>query len=185
MNKILAIISCCVTVYGADANVCVSNVQDCVRAIVSELPRGERGSFDYLIEFGYHYKGNPAYDVLSSLVSNNLNWVDNHFAECATNDVERLVLLSASWGFDDTQYLNSFSNKICMATNGALTRREFMFFRLGSRNQRLLSLLPMHYDQPGVSNIVNMLQNYTGETNYCRRILSGAAKCDAIKFLDM
>lgn len=39
-------------------------------------------------------------------------------------------------------------------------------------------------DRQGVSNIVLRMQEYTGETNYCQRILNGAAKEDAIRYLD-
>lgn len=37
---------------------------------------------------------------------------------------------------------------------------------------------------PGVSNLVLRMQQVIGETNYCQRILSGAARADVIDYMD-
>ena len=42
----------------------------------------------------------------------------------------------------------------------------------------------LKHDEPGVSNLVSRLYGFTGETNTCRRILSGEARISATNYLE-
>ena len=162
----------------------VTRVRGALSDVAAALPQGRRRTADYLYEFGYKYKSNPHYQTLAVIVSNNLVAVNSNFNACATNELDKLLLLSTAWAFDGAYFLNSLSNDLNLVEQGILSKREFLWARRGSRNVHLLGLIPMEYDSQGVSNLVLRMQHLIGETNYCQRILSGAAKSDVIDVMN-
>jgi len=172
------------TVSGEDATDIALRVRAAVGEVMMSLPFRSGCAGKYVEEFGYKYKQTPGYYDLANVVSNNSYAVYSHFGLCATNDLARMVLLSSAWAYDEEYYLVSFSNVLELAVNGVLTKKEFLWFRLSSRDSRFLGLLPMQYDRPGISNLVLRMQSYTGETNYCQRILDGSAKTDAVEYME-
>jgi len=170
------------TVWGS-SNI-VSEVRYALADVTAAMPDGRRKTVDYLYEFGYKYKSNPHYVTLATIVSNDLQAVNADFGACATNELNRLILLSTAWAFGDDYYLNCISNDLELVEAGVLSRREFLWVRKGSRSAHLLGLIPMEYNRPGVSNLVLRMQQVIGETNYCQRILSGEARTDTINYIE-
>lgn len=162
----------------------VSRVRSALTDVATAMPDGRRRMPEYLYEFGYKYKSNPYYLSLSAIVSNNLEAVCSNFNACATNELNRLLLLSTAWAFDGDYYLQCLSNDLELVDAGVLSKREFLWARRASRSVSLLGLVPKNYNRPGVSNLVLRMQQVIGETNYCQRILSGAAREDVINYMD-
>ena len=162
----------------------VPRVRNALADVATAMPDGRRKTPEYLYEFGYKYKSNPHYISLSAIVSNNFETVYSNFNACATNELNRLLLLSTAWAFDGGYYLQCLSNDLELVDAGVLSRREFLWTRRASRSVSLLGAIPMNYNRPGVSNLVLRMQQVIGETNYCQRILSGAARADVIDYMD-
>ena len=154
----------------------VLQVRSAIAAVVNVLPSRRCGTCTYLKEFGFRKREFAEYRNLATAVSNNYAIVFSNFGSCATNDLERMVLLSAGWAYDDDYYMKWYSNLLDAAEAGVVSRAEVKWFNEGSGNERRMNLLAIKYDEPGVSNIVYKLQNVTGDTNLCRRILSGESK---------
>lgn len=162
----------------------VSRVRSVLTDVTTAMPDGRRRTPEYLYEFGYKYKSNPHYHSLSTIVSNNLEMVCSNFNACATNELSRLLLLSTAWAFDGDHYLQCLSNDLELVDAGVLSKREFLWARRACRSVSLLGLIPLNYNRPGISNLVMRMQQVIGDTNYCQRILSGAARVDVINYMD-
>ena len=162
----------------------VSNVCSSVSSVVAALPVGRRGSSSYIREFGVLLKNDPAYLELVGNVSNNQDAVCANFSVCATNELSRMILLSAWWGGDDDLYVSGLSRTLDLAIAGVVTRADLDWYRMGHRNVRRGNLLVLRYDEPGVSNLVSRLYGFTGETNICNRILSGEARISITNYLE-
>lgn len=168
----------------ASSEMVVSRVRNALTDVAAAMPDGRRRTPEYLYEFGYKYKSNPHYASLSTIVSNDLETVCSNFNACATNELNRLLLLSTAWAFDGDYYLQCLSNDLELVDAGVLSKREFLWTRKASRSVSLLGFIPMNYNRTGVSNLVLRMQQVIGDTNYCQRILSGAARVDVISYMD-
>ncbi len=162
----------------------VSQTRSAVLSVVSSLPEGSRGSPEYIREFGASYRRHSAYGELVGIVSNNQETVCANFDLCATNELSRMVLLSAWWGGDDGLYINGLSNTLDLAISGTVTREDLDWYRMGHLSVRRGNILALQYDEPGVSNLVARLYGFTGETNICNRILSGEARISITNYLE-
>ena len=162
----------------------ISQVRSSVASVISALPEGRRGSPEYIREFGVPLKNSSAYHELVGVVSNNQETVCAGFSSCATNELSRMVLLAAWWGGDDALFLSGLSHCLDMAINGVVTRRELDWYRMGHFDVRRGNMLALKYDEPGMSNLVSRLYGFTGETNTCRRILSGEARISITNYLE-
>ena len=184
MKKLImgVFILACVVVACADD--IVSQVCSSVSSVVSALPTGRRGSPSYIREFGVPLKQCAGYQGLVSIVSDNQDLVCTNFSLCATNELSRMVLLSAWWGGDDDLYISGLSRSLDLAMNGAITRDELDWYRRGHFNVRRANILALRYDEPGISNLVSRLYGFTGETNACLRVLSGEARISITNYLD-
>ena len=169
-----------VCAYAEDA---VERVRSSVSNTVLSMPEGRRRTPEYMREFGFPLRHQPAYRGLVEQVSNNQEVVRANFGECATNMLARMVLLSAWWGGDDEFYMSGLSNCLELAMSGIVTREEFDWYRNGHRNARRGNILALKYDDPGMSNFILRVYGYTGETNVCQRILSGLARASITNFL--
>ena len=116
----------CVGMTCADA--IVSQVRSAVYSVVTALPDGRRGTPEYIREFGVPLKRNDAYQGLVGIVSNNQDSVCANFGVCATNELARMMLLSAWWGGDDDLYISGLSRSLDLAINGIVTRGELDWY---------------------------------------------------------
>ena len=184
MKKLItgAFVLACVVMACADD--IVSQVCSSVSSVVSALPAGRRGSPAYIREFGVPFKQCAGYQGLVSIVSNNQDLVCANFSACATNDLSRMVLLSAWWGGDDDLYVSGLSRSLDLAMNGIVTRDELDWYRRGHFNVRRANILALRYCDPGISNLVYRLYGFTGETNACLRVLSGEACISITNYLE-
>lgn len=161
---------------GACPSESVEGVRQAIENVVSNLPQRAGGSLLHMKEFGFRNRKTAEYAALAQAVSNaeEKAWVEIN--NCATNELERMILLSAGWAYDDDYYLKCYSNVLALAEAGVLNLGEVRWFGEGSRNERRMNLLALRYDMPGISNLVFRLQAITGNTNYCQKILSGESK---------
>ena len=162
----------------------IAQVRTSVSAVVSALPEGRRGSPEYMFEFGFPLKRSPAYKELVGIVSNNQDVICANFAGCATNAQARMSLLAAWWGGDEDLYISGLARSLDLAVSGALTRKEFDWYRKGHRNIRRGNLLALRFNEPGMSNLASRVYGYTGEMNSYRRIVSGEACGSISNFLN-
>lgn len=133
---------------------------------------------EYVLDRGFKDQATEAQLALATVVSNNLDHVFASFGLCATSQIERLVLMHAGWAYDDRYYLNFYGRLLDKSFEGHLPFEELRWYNSAHRNPIRLNCLAINYDQPGVSNIVLRYQCVSGRTNYCGRVLSGAAKAE-------
>ena len=165
-------------------DIVVDRVRSSVMTVVASLPEGRRGTPDYIRNFGVIRSRLSGYTNLVDVVSNNQDIVCSNFNVCATNEISRMMLLSAWWGGDDSLYINGLSRCLDLVMSGALPREDLLWYRFGHGNDRRGCILSLRYDYPGVSNLVVSLFNYTGETNYCHRVLSGEARQSDLRYFE-
>jgi len=181
---IVGILVCIGGTVFAQAPDVVSNVRSAVSAVVSALPDGNVGTVDYLRNFGIRTRSLRGYQDLVAVVSNNQELVCSNFNACATNEMSRMILLSAWWGGNDNLYLDGLSRSLDLAIEGSLRREDIDWYRSGHRNERRGNILALRYDDPCVSNLVVRYCGFMGETNNCHRILSGEAKRDLLQYFE-
>lgn len=162
----------------------ISGVRTSVAAVVASMPSGLWGQPAQIREFGMNPRGFSGYQALVDVVSSNQDVVCSNFNFCATNEISRMMLLSAWWGGDDALFISGLSRCLDMAMAGTLPREDLTWYRFGHGIERRNAILSLRYDEPGISNLVIRLCNYTGETNACRRILSGASRRSISDYLD-
>lgn len=167
----------------SQTNDLVSCVRSSVSSVVSSLPQGLWGEPSQIREFGTNPANLPGYRELVGIVSNNQDFVCTNFNNCATNEISRMMLLSAWWGGDDSLYISGLSHCLDLVVSGVLTRDDLAWYRFGHRNESRCCILSLRYDEPGVSNLVIRLCNYTGEIEACRRILSGESRISVTNYL--
>ena len=155
-----------------------AKLQECVAA----LPDGNRGTPEYMMEFGMAGAVRSLTQELGTEVSNCVDAVYRDFPSVATNAIERRILLASAWRLGDDYYLDSLSRNVDLAIAGAITADDLQWFMKGHRTRRLTYILAAQYDRPGVSNIVHRLLAYTGETNKYEKVFSGEAKLEYIEF---
>lgn len=154
----------------------ISDVRSALAAAVNGLQPKRSGVCKYMQEVGFRNRGSAEYESLAIVVSNHFETVVSNFCICATNDLERMVLMSAGWFCDDDYYLRWYSSLVDLAVDGVVSSAEIKWYGEGSGDERRMNILALKYDSPGVSNLVRKLQGITGDTNYCQRILSGEAR---------
>lgn len=121
--------------------------------------------------------------TLEACISNNVDIVFANFEECATNQLNRYVLLSAGWSGDEEYRLLYLDKLLDKVMDGTLSKGEFNWFRIGHRSPALFEFLLRRHGETAVSNLVNKLELATGETNYCSRIRSGEAWAEYQEFM--
>lgn len=167
----------------AASNTALLCVRQAVSNVVSQLSlAGERGSRQFK-EFGFRPNQSSGYQELSQCVSNNFVDVYSSFGFCANNEMERLVLLSAGWAFDDDYFMRCYSNNVLLAEKGDISRDDLKWFCDACGVERRVNLLALRIDEPGVSNLVMRIREITGMTNYYNRVLSGDARVAYTNYL--
>lgn len=169
--------------------ICDEAVSNAVAAVdvqlascVSALPNGDRGCPTYMMEFGMPDGMMASETELGLFVSNHIEVVYSNFSAIATTKVEKMLLLASAWRLGDDYYLNCLSRNVDLATSGDIAADDLQWFMKGHRTRRLSYILADRYDSPGVSNIVQRLIAYTGETNKYEKVLSGQAKIEHAEF---
>lgn len=156
------------------------NIRKAVDAVVGNLPsEGKRSWPEYIISFGYHYRDNEAYPQMAEVVSNNFKYVYENFSNMATNAIQRLIILSAGWAYDEDYYIESYSKILDLAIAGQITKQEFRWFECAGGPTRTSAILSCRYKDAKVRDIISRYQEYSGNTNRCEYILSGRAKRDS------
>ena len=152
-----------------------ASLQTCCAALPSD---GYTGRLDYLMEFGLPNAVKPSLHMLGMAISNCAATAYGSFPQIATNDMERLMFLASAWRLGDDYYLDCLSRNIGLAQAGEISSAELRWFLMGHRNRHLWYILAAQYNRPGISNIVQRLIAYTGETNKYEKVLSGEAKTE-------
>lgn len=149
---------------------------------VASLPDGDRGTPEYMMEFGMPDGMRDKEMELGMLVSNNIEVVYSNFSAIAITKTDRSLLLASAWRIGDGYYLDCLSRNVDLAISGTISADDLRWYMKGHRTRRLSYILAAQYDRPGVSNIVHRLITYTGETNKYEKVLSGEAKVEYLEF---
>ena len=160
----------------------IAIVRAALTTVVDSLPPRRSGASDYMREFGFRNRGTSAYRNLAEVASNNYEIVISNIHQCATNDLERMVLMSAGWGYDDDYFLRWYSDLVDLAMAGVVSQDEVRWYSEGSGNEWRMNLLAIRYDAPGVSNLVLKLQGLSGRTNYYQKVLNGESKRSYLQY---
>lgn len=154
-----------------------------LEACCATLPSsGFTGKPGYMMEFGLPNVIKPSLQTLGMSISNCIETAYGSFSQVATNETERFMFLASAWRLGDAYYLDCLSRNVDLALAGEISSSELQWFMRGHRNRHLGNILAMQYDRPGVSNIVQRLMAYTGETNKYEKVLSGEAKAEYLAF---
>lgn len=161
----------------ASTNVPVSVVRSCIATIVNDsLTNEEREDASRIFEFGFLATGTPAHTNLALTVSNREDQVLHNMSPLTTNEVERLVLLSAGWSLGEEYYFDFYKKVVDAAYLGFVSREELEWYGCAHHNSDWAACLALRFQQPGVSNVVDKYECVTGQTNYCDRIRTGQAR---------
>lgn len=117
----------------------------------------------------------PSHLGLSVAVSNSLDDVFAHFEQCAANPIDRFIILSAGWEFDDDYYLIFLDHVLDLVSEGRLSPLDMQWFRSAHRDSGKETCLLRRYGEPFASNVIDKVERTTGQTNECRRIRTGEA----------
>jgi len=168
--------ACVTTAYGQPAqNGSIAVVRQQLDAVMQNLPC-DCGDVHMLYNMPTCFTQLQSYPILVAGVSNNLSAVMDHFGICATNRSEKLVLMSVGWAYDDDYYLRFMDGLSAVAVSGGVTADDYRWYCSAHRNELRLNILALRYQEPIVSNILNRVEMFTGDTNRCNRIRSGEAR---------
>ena len=174
----ISLISFCGERVGDD----IAAISEKINQCLSALSDSNYGNSRYIMEFGLPDRMVEREKELGLIVSNHIDLVYSNFPKIATTKIRKLILLASSWYLSDGYYVNCLSRNVDLAISGDISCEELRWFMRGHRIRRLIYILDNQYDKPGISNIVNKLMSYTGETNKYMKVLSGAAKNEYLEF---
>ena len=135
----------------------VVEIREAIDATVRDLPQGKRAWPDYLREFGFRYDKNPSYGKMAGIVSNRFGCVAARFADIATNDIQRLMLLSCGWAHDERYYIDYYHLVADLAIKGDITAKDLRWYAVGHRSNKFLDLVARRCDDPRVSQLVDKI----------------------------
>ena len=160
----------------------LSTVRSNIVAVIKALPSNIEAQPEYMLEFGLPDGIDSTENALGISISNNFNVAYDNFSAIATNLCERMIFLASAWRLGDNYYLKCLDANVDLAQSGKLTAEELRWFMKGHGVRRLSYILADRYDQTGVSNIVQKLIVFTGETNKYEKVLTGEAKVEHLEF---
>lgn len=112
---------------------------------------------------------------LSNYVSNNIDSVFAEFNSCATNQLQKYILLSTGWTCGNEYYLDFLNRIVSLANNGGISIEYVDWYMMARKDDEKWRIILRDYERPVVSNIIDKLQLLTGRTNYYNRVRSGEA----------
>lgn len=181
-RRLLLVVMMAFALWAMATDSCVSEIQAAMDATVNDLPHGKRSWPEYLREFGFKYDKNPSYGKMAGIVSNNLTWVGAHFSEIATNDIQRLMLLSCGWAYGESYYVDYYHLVADMTIKGFLTERDLRWYAVGHRSNKFLGLVERRYDEPRVSQLIDKLHQVSTDEKSIVCLRQGGAMKASLRY---
>ena len=158
-------------------------VQGKINTCKSLLSTNPRYTERYVKEFGMPDDKAGHFKDLGLWAYNHLDFVCQNFNQISTNSLDRTILLYAEALAGEEAYMIFLDHNVDLAIAGILSADEFDWYWHGRRSFRIVNLVALWYNRPGVSNIVQKLMDYTGRTNYYSRVLSGEEKVEVEEWI--
>ena len=144
-----------------------------VTRVISSLPEDDRDE-DGILDSGISFATNAEYRSLAVVVSNDWRNVLANINMCATNQLERLLILGVRDQFDVGFYLDFLDTAVNMKTNNVISSRELEWVRR-TNHPEMERYLVRHYSDLRVREVVLHLQVAEPSRMLWGRILSGEA----------
>ena len=154
----------------------VVEIREAMDATVRDLPQGKRAWPDYLREFGFRYDKNPSYGKMADVVSNRFGSVAVRFSDIATNDIQRLMLLSCGWAYDERYYIDYYHLVADLAIKGDITAKDLRWYAVGHRSNKFLDLVARRYGEPRVAQLVDKICQVSPDAKNIDAFRNGTAK---------
>lgn len=130
---------------------------------------------EVLMDRGFPSCDRQAHTNLALAVSNSYDSVFANFDLCATNQLERYVLMSCGWCFGPRYFWMFLDSMIDQRMAGNVSDYDVLWF-VGQKNFNSgVPYLLQDTEDYAVSNILNRLMVVSSISNYCERIKSGQA----------
>lgn len=144
-----------------------------VARVINLLPEDDRDE-DGILDSGISFATNAEYRSLAVVVSNDWRNVLANINMCATNQLERLLILGVRDQFDVGFYLDFLDTAVNMKTNNVISSRELEWVRR-TNHPEMERYLVRHYSDLRVREVVLHLQVAEPSRMLWGRILSGEA----------
>lgn len=134
-----------------------------------------------ILEYGIGQTDNEKYRNLVAEVAYNAGDVLSHFDAYATNQTERLLILSVRDQLDDRFYVSFCNRVVDLAAKGVISRDELLWtvFPVSSEYERYLV---RSYRDPATRLLLEKLQRVDGASGeYYQDVLSGKAYEEYVK----
>lgn len=156
---------------------CKDSIHGSVVAYADSLSACCKNPALHVEEFGLKksWTTNDLYLSVVSQISNNLDFVCQNLPACATNQLERYIVLSVGEVFEDDLYICMLDKLLSYSQRIAFTTKECNWYLFSSQNARRSTLLQRKYYLPAVSNVINKLETFTEDAQYYSRIRTGRA----------
>jgi len=156
--------------------VCIATeLRDAVRSALDNYEDGVRRSSmsaNAIYNLSVADTTGNAYVELCRLVSNDVQSVFQGMSSIATNEAERLVLMSTAWQYDENYYLSAYDVIANMALSNEVSRTECDWFGSPKRND-LANCIRCRYQETCVTNLAHKIMIVTGNTNWYWSVISG------------
>lgn len=153
-----------------------SDIRSSLTNLCSQIPdRDKRNGVP--IEGALQFREESAYAEINMLMSNHWSVAFPDLPSFATNSFERKVLMASSVAFDDRHYIDCLEMLTGLAESNAVSLSELRWVQNEVWKKPLVgSALVNGWQTTRVSNLVERLLRYTGNTNLYSKILDGSAK---------
>lgn len=126
------------------------------------------------LDYGIDCVSNVEYLALATVVSNNWRAVLQNFPQCATNPLERLLVLGVRDRFGAEFYMDFIDELVAMKTNGVISAEEFSW-TIYTEDVELEKYLERKYKQPRVRALVGRIKVAEPTNTHWDKVLSGVA----------
>jgi hypothetical protein len=160
----------------------VSDIREALDEYISKHMQERMSDIRYIESFGIQKWGDENHIKLSMMVSNSFNVVFDNFSLCATNQVERYLLLSTGWPLGVDYYITFFDKVLDKYAANMVTDKEIKWYKEGHFSPILATAIISKYKEHSVSNLIEKIERLTFATNECEKIRSGEALREYIEF---
>lgn len=172
MNKNIVVLMSLVCCASCNADI-ISDTRGAIDQVTSRLD-ARRNLVGQYLDYGIDCASNVEYLALATIVSNNYQAVLRNFRQCATNQLERLLVLGVRNRFGAAFYMDFMDELVTLKTNGVISAQEFSW-ALYTEDVELEKYLERKYKQPRVRNLVGRIKVAEPMNAYWDKVLSGVA----------
>ena len=149
-----------------EVNAAIGSLERCLSRAQKNVP--------VILDCGISFATNGEYEVLTRCVSNDWQNVLGNLDRCASNQFQRLVVLSVRDRFGADFYIDFIGKLVDLRTNGVLSAEE-LDWAMYTTDPELENYFERKYRNQRVRALAVRIRAVSNHTNYWDRVLSGLA----------